>query len=713
MIIGPGITITGGIYVDSNVPATPPPSSDFGGSGSFNVTASNQTYQIPVNSAFTYGTGDFTVEWFSYQTGFSGVQGIWRNSTGDATNSIGFWTITQPSGRLTITLGNGVSSNTILSNAVIPLHSWKHYAFVRNGTLFKLYVDGVGQTQTITSSINIPAQVGIMQIGNAGGNYSGLITNFRIVKGTAVYLNDFTPPTSPLTAISGTSLLLSFASAALLTKDDSPNNFTITNTGPTTYSVASPSVTEGIVSSGLALSLDAGNVVSYPGSGTVWTDSTGGKVFRLYNGGRVSAVQTDPPTYNSASGGYIQFDNSKRQWANCTTSLADLNSYSVEGWWNIDAGNLTTSVFNLLADKINSRYNYGLGMGQVTSNKFSLHHLKAGAVPKVDSTNNANTYFNTGWMHICGTFNNTTSKMNLYINGALAATEVTISSGGTPLSGGAGIHMATRNDTSNDTQYNFLNGSIAVARIYNTALTASQVTQNYNAQRARFGLSDIVTSGLQFNLATAPSTGSTWTDSSGNGRNATLLGSPSYVSNNGGGIRLNNPDNSGTDYISVPYNIASNTVTVEVVASFNPTSFWGAIWSNEIFNTIGGYLAYMDSSTNLYYGIPDNETLATITASNAIRHWIFVINGTQSSVFLNGSQVGITDTASNQTLFATNDFYFGARHNNDGIGFGGDTLNNSDSALYPVFYQMRVYNKALSGAEITQNYNAVKGTYGI
>ena len=223
----------------------------------------------------------------------------------------------------------------------------------------------------------------------------------------------------------------------------------------------------------------------------------------------------------------------------------------------------------------------------------------------------------------------------------------------------------------------------------------------------------IVTSGLQFNLATAPSTGSTWTDSSGNGRNATLQGSPSYVSNNGGGIRLNNGDLSGTDYISVPYNIASNTVTVEVVASFNPTSFWGSIWANEIFNTIRGYLAYMDSSTNLYYGIPDNETLATITASNAIRHWIFVINGTQSSVFLNGSQVGITDTASNQTLFATNDFYFGARHNNDGIGFGGDTLNNSDSALYPVFYQMRVYNRALSGAEITQNYDAIKSTYGI
>jgi hypothetical protein len=235
----------------------------------------------------------------------------------------------------------------------------------------------------------------------------------------------------------------------------------------------------------------------------------------------------------------------------------------------------------------------------------------------------------------------------------------------------------------------------------------------YVDSNAPAGSPSIVTSGLQFNLATAPSTGSTWTDSSGNGRNATLIGSPSYVSNNGGGIRLNNEDLGGTDYISVPYNIASNTVTVEVVASFNPTLFWGSIWGNEIFDTGGGYVAYMDGSTNISYGIPYGETAVTITESNAIRQWIFVINGTQASLFLNGSQIGTTDTIGNQTLFATNDFYFGARHNNDGIGFGGDTMNNSDPALYPVFYQMRVYNKALSGAEITQNYNAVKGTYGL
>ena len=223
--------------------------------------------------------------------------------------------------------------------------------------------------------------------------------------------------------------------------------------------------------------------------------------------------------------------------------------------------------------------------------------------------------------------------------------------------------------------------------------------------------SAIVTSGLQFNLQTAPTSGTTWTDSSGNGRNATLVGSPLYVSNNGGGIRLNHGDANGTDYISVPYNIASNTVTVEVVASFNPTSFWGVIWGNENYNANGGYLAYVET-TNLYYGIPNNETAVTITDSNAIRQWIFVINGTQASLFLNGSQVGTTDTIGNQTLFATGDFYFGARHLNNGTGFG-DTMNNSNSADYPVFYQMRVYNRALSGAEVLQNFNANKSTYGL
>ena len=124
----------------------------------------------------------------------------------------------------------------------------------------------------------------------------------------------------------------------------------------------------------------------------------------------------------------------------------------------------------------------------------------------------------------------------------------------------------------------------------------------------------IVTSGLIFNLQSAPSSGATWTDASGNGYNATLEGTPSYTGSFGGGIKLNNDDLNGTDYIIVPYNINTSTVTVEVIASFNPTSFWGVIWGNEFYNSDAGYFAYMDSSTTINYGKPTSESSKTITA---------------------------------------------------------------------------------------------------
>ncbi len=221
----------------------------------------------------------------------------------------------------------------------------------------------------------------------------------------------------------------------------------------------------------------------------------------------------------------------------------------------------------------------------------------------------------------------------------------------------------------------------------------------------------IVSDGLQFNLQSAPTSGTTWTDASGNSRNATLQGSATYVSTNGGGIKLPNTDYTGSSYISVPYNIASNTATVEIVASFNNTSHWATIWGNENYNAGSGYMAYMTSTTSMSWGKPPGS-VASITASDSVRHWVFVINGTSQLLYLNGSQLGTTTTVTAQGSFVTTEFLFGARHTNGGTG-ATDKLNNSNSALQPVFYQIRVYNKALSGAEVTQNYNAVRGTYGI
>ena len=225
----------------------------------------------------------------------------------------------------------------------------------------------------------------------------------------------------------------------------------------------------------------------------------------------------------------------------------------------------------------------------------------------------------------------------------------------------------------------------------------------------------VTQTGLIVNLLSAPSSGASWSDTSGNGYDATLEGTPTYVSNNGGGIRLNNANNNtGTNYISVPYNITGNTFTVEMVASFNSTSYWATIWGNEEYSNSKGYYAYQGSSTSIIWGSPSsNTTSATITASNSIRHWVFVINGTSKSLYLNGSQLGTTATLNNPTGgYATGNFYFGSRHTNNGTGTT-DKLNNSTAANYPVFYQMRIYNTALSGTDISTNFNAIRSTYGL
>jgi hypothetical protein len=215
-----------------------------------------------------------------------------------------------------------------------------------------------------------------------------------------------------------------------------------------------------------------------------------------------------------------------------------------------------------------------------------------------------------------------------------------------------------------------------------------------------------------FNLQSAPSTGTSWTDASGNGRNATLNGTTSYVSNNSGGIKLGNSLYTGDAYISVPYNFTGNTVTVEIVASFNPTSHWASIWGNESYSFNTGYFAYMGNSTTISFGKPQSPAVKTITASNSIRHWVFVINNTTQDLYLNGTVVGTQSTVVSQSTFTSNNLYFGARHTNAGTGFT-DVLNNTNTANQPVFYQMRVYNTAFSQANVTQNFNAIRSTYGL
>lgn len=74
---------------------------------------------------------------------------------------------------------------------------------------------------------------------NTTAAFSGQITNFRWVVGTAIYTTNFTVPTAPLTAVAGTQLLLSATTNADVVKDSSTASRTPTNTG-VTFSATTP-----------------------------------------------------------------------------------------------------------------------------------------------------------------------------------------------------------------------------------------------------------------------------------------------------------------------------------------------------------------------------------------------------------------------------------------------------------------------------------------
>jgi hypothetical protein len=218
-----------------------------------------------------------------------------------------------------------------------------------------------------------------------------------------------------------------------------------------------------VVTIGLVLSLDAGNPASYPGSGTTWTDTVSSIAFTLNNG----------PAYSSNNGGYLEFVPASSQWADSVTSLSNLSTWTVEAWhyWTgVTSGSnpcLVTETY------VGGAINYTLGYPNGAPN-FQAGFWNGGW----QTTPSGYTLPSGAWCQIVGTYDGTTIK--LYVNDSLInQTAYTF----TPTSSGAGIRLMNRWDSAD-----YWGGRLGIVRIYDDALTAEQVTQNYNANRSRFGL---------------------------------------------------------------------------------------------------------------------------------------------------------------------------------------------------------------------------------
>ena len=228
---GSGIVIVS--YPDVYAAATATtgsPTVSTSGSGSILFNGSTQYLQYPDNTAYDFGSGDFTIEAWIYVTG-SGRRAICGQADSGGTDANTSFYFEINSGGF---LRGAVVSSSTTYEAVDPTafttNQWVNVAFVRNGSVLRLYKAGV-QVAATTAAVtvnNSAYRFGVGSLGEyvAASLFGGNITNLRIVKGTCLYPSGttYTPSTTPLTVVSGTSILLSAASGAF-TADSSTNSF--------------------------------------------------------------------------------------------------------------------------------------------------------------------------------------------------------------------------------------------------------------------------------------------------------------------------------------------------------------------------------------------------------------------------------------------------------------------------------------------------------
>jgi len=229
------------------------------------VNTSSTYLTAPSNSAFAFGTGDFTIEAWVYRIKDNGHddsqasnfdQNIFDFRTNDST-------------AINIAYDGGLYGHTdkiyciingayaLVSTTSINAYTWYHVAVVRSGTTVTLYINGTAEATT-TSSRNFatatPCKIGGRYVDLYTSNSSdwrtwqGYLTGVRVVKGNAVYTSNFTPSVYPLTAVTGTSLLLNFLEYNNYLTDSSTNNFTVTSTDSVQYRF-SPAMPDGNISS--------------------------------------------------------------------------------------------------------------------------------------------------------------------------------------------------------------------------------------------------------------------------------------------------------------------------------------------------------------------------------------------------------------------------------------------------------------------------------
>jgi hypothetical protein len=213
-----------------------------------------------------------------------------------------------------------------------------------------------------------------------------------------------------------------------------------------------------IVTSGLVLCVDAGNPRSYPGSGTAWNDAiSSGFNFTLTNG----------PVYSSSNLGSFTFDGVNDFASASNNTALDTQAVTVEVWIKTNA--LNQNGFWFEKGSVNSQYALFQEGSSIVWRQASLSQY----------TTTASFISTSNWAQIVGTY--TSGSRITYINGVAVTSD---GQTGSLLTNASGMYIGAYGT---GTGY-FYNGALSICRVYNRVLSATEILQNFNAIRGRYGV---------------------------------------------------------------------------------------------------------------------------------------------------------------------------------------------------------------------------------
>jgi hypothetical protein len=313
--------------------------------------------------------------------------------------------------------------------------------------------------------------------------------------------------------------------------------------------------------------------------------------------------------------------------------------------------------------------------------------------------------------YVVGTYDGTNQR--IYVDGVLMASSTSVN-GSLSYTGMTDGFLIGQ--VQGFTGGRYLTGNIYAMQVYNKALSAAEVLQNYEAQKSKFA-NTIVQNGLVLNLDAGnpysyAGAGTTWYDVSGNAINASASGTSSYINLYGG--LLSFPNN----------NSYYNTSTVSAL-NLGSASFSMECWvyldaATASDNTYRGIISLGTNSSNFVYIAKWRSGLytglyvqykaggSTITGVyqaneyNPVSKWTHVIatkSGSSLTLYVNGSIV-YTINDLNTTFTGNSSVYVAQAH-------------SDVASLYGYVGEARVYNISLSAAQVLQNYNATKGRFGL